>query len=86
MVSTDRTGDNGHKLKHRKFYLNMRKRLEFFSVKVVKHWSRMPREVVESILLEILKAQLDTVMSRLLPLTLLEQGTWDDFQRSPPAS
>jgi len=44
---------NGHKLKHRKFHLNMRK--NFFPLRVTEHWNRLPREAVESPSLEILK-------------------------------
>ncbi|KFV76415.1 hypothetical protein N308_05886, partial [Struthio camelus australis] len=48
---------NGHKLKHRKFHLNMRK--NFFPVRVTEHWSRLPRGAVESPSLEIFKTRLD---------------------------
>lgn len=41
-----------HKLKYRKIHLNIRK--IYFTVKVIKHWHRLPREVVESLFLEIL--------------------------------
>ncbi|KFP51476.1 hypothetical protein N323_01684, partial [Cathartes aura] len=51
---------NGHTLKHRRFPLNIRK--HFFTVKVTEHWHRLPREVVESPSLEILKSRLDTVL------------------------
>ena len=51
---------NGHKLKQRKFQLNMRK--NFFPLRVMEPWPRLPREVVESPSLEIFQPRLDAVL------------------------
>jgi len=63
-MPSDRTRRNRHKLKHRKFCLNMRK--NFFPLKVTEHWNRLPRETVESPSLEIFKTCLDKVLCSLL--------------------
>jgi len=64
VVPSNTTRGNGHKLKHTKFCLNMRK--NFFPLRVMEHWNRLPRDVVESPSLEIFKTRLDEVLCSLL--------------------
>jgi len=64
VVPSDRTRSNRHKRRHRKFRLNMRK--NFFPLRVTEPWSRLPREVVESLSLEIFKTRLDKILCSLL--------------------
>jgi len=71
VVPSNRTRSNGHKLKHRKFQLNMRK--SFFTLRVAEHWNRLPRGVVESPSLETFKTCLDKVLCNLLWVNLLWQ-------------
>jgi len=64
VVPSDRRMGNGHKLKHRKFCLNMRK--NFFPLRVTEQWNRLPGRVVESPSVEIFITCLDEVLCSLL--------------------
>ncbi|KFR13546.1 hypothetical protein N306_02224, partial [Opisthocomus hoazin] len=55
---------DGFKLKEGRFRLDIRK--EFFTMRVVKHWNRLPREIVDAPSLKTFKARLDGALSHLV--------------------
>ncbi|KAK4815764.1 LOW QUALITY PROTEIN: hypothetical protein QYF61_007182 [Mycteria americana] len=58
------TRGNRHKLNHRRFPLNIRKHV--FTVRVIEHWCKLAREIVESSTLEVVKRCLDMVLGNWL--------------------
>ncbi|KFM04159.1 hypothetical protein AS27_10727, partial [Aptenodytes forsteri] len=55
---------NGFKLKEGRFGLDIRKK--FFMMRVLEHWNRLPREVVDAPSLEVFKVRLDGALSNLV--------------------
>ncbi|KFO73983.1 hypothetical protein N303_07488, partial [Cuculus canorus] len=55
---------NGHKLERGRFRLDIRK--NFFTMRVVRHWHRLPREAVAAPSLEGFKARLDGALGSLV--------------------
>ncbi|KFZ67650.1 hypothetical protein N338_11898, partial [Podiceps cristatus] len=55
---------NGFKLKEGRLRLAVRKKL--FTLRVVRHWHRLPREAVGAPSLEVFKARLDGALSSLV--------------------
>ncbi|KFP50334.1 hypothetical protein N323_06750, partial [Cathartes aura] len=55
---------NGFKLKEGRFGLNIRR--NFFTMRVVRHWNSLPREMVDTPSLEVFKVRLDMALGTLI--------------------
>ncbi|KFV57918.1 hypothetical protein N341_01109, partial [Tyto alba] len=55
---------DGFKVKEGRIRLDLTKK--FFTMKVVKHWNRLPKEVVDAPSLETFKVRLDVALSSLM--------------------
>jgi len=80
----DMTRGNGFRLKEGRFRLDTKKK--FFTLRVVRQWNRLPREMAHVPSLETFKARLDGALSNLIQLkmSLLIAGGLDQMTSKGP--
>jgi len=69
LVRGDKTRGNGLKLHQGRFRLETR--TNFFTERVIKHWNRLPREMVESPSLEVFKRHVEVELKNMVDLAVL---------------
>jgi len=52
-------------------------RKKFFTERVVKHWPRMPRDVLDALSLEVFKARLNEALGSLIPISGWQSCPWE---------
>lgn len=72
-MPSERARGNGHKQKHKRFCLNIRKLFFSEDDRVL---AQVAQSVCEVALTEILKIHLEIILVRVLYMALLEQGKW----------
>ena len=63
-MNSERTRGDGFKLRQRRLRLDIRRKL--FTQRVVMHWNRLPKEVVDAQSLEAFKARLGVALGSLV--------------------
>ena len=86
MACSDGMRGNGFKLEEGRFRLDVRKK--WFTVRVVRHRNRLPREVVNVPSLEAFKARLDGAVSNLVwwEASLPIAGGWNEMVLKVPSN
>ena len=73
-VNSDRTRGNGFKLR---WDIQVDIRRKFFTQRVVKHWNRLPKEILDAPSLEEFRARLDVALGSLVQSLVILPMAWE---------